>query len=155
MFDTSAPHGRQNYKRNLNLAGLPDGAIDTLVDRTRRRTSPLSLTLIFQLGGAVAAVGEGETAYSDRAAAFNVDVNAQWLDPHDAAGDDHRSWVRELYGALEPFATGGAYVNFLMGDEGEGRVRSMYGSSKYERLLELKRRYDADNVFRLNQNIRP
>jgi FAD/FMN-containing dehydrogenase len=155
MFDASAPHGRQNYKRNLNLAGLPDEAIDVVVDRTRRRTSPLSMTVIFQLGGAVAGVGEDDTAYSDRGAAFNIDVNAQWLDRHDVAADKHQSWVREFHAALEPVATGGAYVNFLMGDEGEGRVRSTYGAAKYERLLALKRRYDADNLFRLNQNICP
>lgn len=151
----SAPHGRQNYKRNLNLAGLPDEVIDLVVDRTRRRTSPLSLTMIFQLGGAIAGVGEKETAYSDRGAAFNIDINGQWLDRDDVATDEHQSWVREFHAALEPFATGGAYVNFLMGDEGEGRVRSTYGTAKYDRLLALKRRYDGDNLFRLNQNIRP
>lgn len=154
-FDGSAPHGRQNYKRNLNLAGLPDGAIDVLVDRSRRRTSPFSVTLIFQLGGAVGTVGEGETAYSDRGAAFNVDINAQWLDPDDVAAEEHLKWVREQHAALEPFATGRAYVNFLMGDEGEGRVQSTYGTAKYERLRSLKRQYDAENVFRHNHNIQP
>lgn len=155
MFDASAPHGRQNYKRNLNLGGLPDEVIDILIERTRRRTSPHSLTLIFQLAGAVAGVDENDSAYSDRAAACNVDINAQWCQPHDPTADEHQRWVREFHSALEPFATGGAYVNFLMGDEGQDQVRSIYGAAKYERLVALKRHYDPENVFRLNQNIRP
>jgi FAD/FMN-containing dehydrogenase len=155
MFDASAPHGRQNYKRNANLAGLPDAAIDSLLDSAGRMTSPHSLALIFQLGGAVSRVAEDATAYSDRGAMFNVDINAQWLDPRDPRAPDHVQWVRDYHADLKPFATGGAYVNFLMGDEGDDRLRSTYGAAKYERLVRLKRLHDPDNVFRLNQNIRP
>lgn len=155
MFDATALHGRRNYKRNLNLAGLPDGAIALLIEHSMRRTSPHSLTLIFQLGGAVARVGEGATAYSDRAAMYNVDLNAQWLDGTDPRADEHVQWVRDFHAAMQPFATGGAYVNFLMGDEGDDRVRTTYGRAKYDRLVALKRRYDPDNVFHFNQNIRP
>ncbi len=64
------------------------------------------------------------------------------------------SWARQMAAALEPFSTGGVYVNFL-GDEGEGRVRAAYGASRYDRLVGLKDRYDPGNLFRLNQNIRP
>jgi FAD/FMN-containing dehydrogenase len=155
MFDASAPHGRQNYKRNANLGGLSDGVIDLLLEQTQRMTSPLSLTLVFQLGGAVSRVAEDATAYSDRGAMFNVDVNAQWLDAHDPRADQHAQWVRDFHEALQPFATGGAYVNFLMGDEGEDRVRSTYGAAKHQRLVGIKQRYDPGNVFRLNQNICP
>jgi hypothetical protein len=155
MFDASAPPGRLNYKRNANLAGLPDAAIDVLLENARRMTSPHSLTLIFQLGGAVSRVAEDATAYSDRGAMFTADLNAQWLDPHDPRAEEHVQWVRDFHAALQPFATGGAYVNFLMGDEGPDRVRSTYGDSKYDRLVGLKQCYDPDNVFRLNQNIRP
>lgn len=155
MFDASAPHGRQNYKRNANLADVPDGAIDVLIEYTQRKTSPLSLTLIFQLGGAVSWTAEDDTAYSNRGALFNADLNAQWLDPHDPQRDEQVQWVRDFHASLQPFATGGAYVNFLMGDEGPDRVRSTYGAAKYERLVELKRRYDPGNVFQLNQNVRP
>jgi FAD/FMN-containing dehydrogenase len=155
MFDASAPHGRQNYKRNVNLAGLSDGAIEVLVEAAMRRTSPLSMTLIFQLGGAVGRLREEATAYSDRRAAFNVDINAQWTDQDDPRAEEHIQWVRDVHTALGPLSTGGAYVNFLMGDEGRRQLRSTYGDAKYQRLVELKRRYDPDNVFRLNQNIQP
>jgi len=155
MFDASAPPGRQNYKRNSNVGGLPNGLIDVLVDFTEKRTSPMSLTLIFQFGGAVARVAEGATAFSDRTAAYNIDINAQWLEAGDPRRDEHVRWVRDFGAALQPFGTGGTYVNFLMDDEGKDRVRSTYGHEKHRRLVSLKRRYDPDNVFRLNQNIRP
>lgn len=155
IFDASAPHGRQHYKRNVNLAVLSDAAIDCIVDHAQSMTSPLAMTLIFQLGGAISRVPEGAAAYSDRHALFNVDIDAQWVDPHDPLADDHMQWVRAFHEALQPLGSGGSYVNFLMGDEGDDRLRAVYGAPKFERLAALKRRYDPDNVFRLNQNIRP
>lgn len=155
MFDASAPHGRQNYKRNCNLAELSDPVIDLLLDSAANHTSPHSLTLVFQLGGAVARVHEDATAYSDRGAQFNIDINAQWTDPHDPRAPQHAHWVRDLHEALQPFSTGRAYINFLNGDEEGDRVRTAYGLGKYERLARLKRRYDPNNVFHINQNIRP
>jgi FAD/FMN-containing dehydrogenase len=153
-FDASAPHGRHHYKKNANLPALSDQAIDTLIECAQARTSAWSVTLIFQLGGAVGRVAEDGTAYSDRAAAFNVDIDAQW-DRDDARSEDHIAWVRNCHKALLPFTTGGSYVNFLMGDEGADRVRLVYGHDKYERLVTLKHRYDPGNVFQLNQNIAP
>ena len=155
MFDASAPHGRQNYKRNTNVAALSDAAIDVLLEYTEKRASPLSMTLIFQLGGAVARVGEDATAYSGRAAAYNIDINAQWTHTTDELAPKHIAWVRNFNSALEVFSSGGAYVNFLMGDEGEDRMRNTYGQAHLDRLVTLKRCYDPDNVFRLNHNIDP
>jgi hypothetical protein len=155
MFDATAPHGRQNYKRNANLAGMPDAVVDVLMEYSGRRTSPHSMAMVYQLGGAISRLSEDATAYGDRGALFNVDLNAQWLDPADPRADEHSRWVRDFYAALQPFATGRAYVNFLMGDEGQDRVKATYGAAKYQRLVALKRRYDPDNVFRLNQNIVP
>jgi FAD/FMN-containing dehydrogenase len=154
MFDPAAPAGLQNYMRTRNLAALPDEAIDVLVEHAQRITSPLSVAQIYQLGGAVSRVAEDATAYGDRGAMFNAVINAQWPDPLDPRADEHLRWVRDFHAALQPFATGGAYVNFLM-NEGEDRVRAAYGAAKYARLAELKLRYDPHNVFRLNQNIRP
>jgi FAD/FMN-containing dehydrogenase len=81
-----------------------------------------------------------------------VNINGVWISPEGREGA--ASWVRDLYSALEPHAHGRAYVNF-MGDEGEDRVRAAYGPEKYARLVALKDRFDPENVFRLNQNIRP
>jgi FAD/FMN-containing dehydrogenase len=107
---------------------------------------------VFQLGGAVSRVAEDGTAYAHRDARHNVNINGVWTE-EEGEPSRHVAWTREFFQALEPHSPG-VYVNFL-GDEGEERVRAAYGPGKYDRLLALKRRYDPDNFFRLNQNIKP
>jgi FAD binding domain/Berberine and berberine like len=153
LFNPAVPHGWHYYWKSCELPPLTDGAIDTLVEHAARIASPRSYVIVFQLGGAVARVGEHETAYGQRDAAHNVNINAVWLGD-DPARDEHVRWTRECFAALEPFSTGRAYVNFL-GDEGQARVRAAYGEERYARLVALKRTHDPDNVFRLNQNIDP
>ena len=151
MFDPTFPHGRWYYFRSRDVAELTDEVIDTVVEHALRITSPHSGFPIFQLGGAIARVGDAETAFSGRTAGHTININGI---AETAAGfDEQREWVRGLSAALEPYQTG-VYVNFLM-DEGEQRVREAYGAEKYERLRALKRKYDPDNFFHLNQNIRP
>jgi hypothetical protein len=103
------------------------------------------------MGGAVARVGEDDTAFNGRNAGFtfNANGNSVTADGFDA----ERRWARDYWSALAPFHTS-VYVNFLM-EEGEDRVRQAYGSDKYDRLKALKRRYDPSNFFKLNQNIKP
>jgi hypothetical protein len=108
--------------------------------------------VIFQLGGAVASVPEDATAYSHRNAAHNINVNGVWQ-PGDPGADEHTQWTRRFYDELAPFYSG-VYVNFLM-EEGHDRVRAAYGHEKYERLVEVKTKYDPENFFRINQNIAP
>jgi len=96
-------------------------------------------------------VGENETAFNGRNAGFTYNIGASTAT---AEGfDEEREWVRNFWSALEPHFTS-VYVNFLM-DEGKDRVRQAYGAQKYDRLKTLKRKYDPDNVFRINQNIPP
>jgi hypothetical protein len=106
---------------------------------------------IWQLGGAVARVGEEETAFSGRAAGHEFNISA--ITETENGFEEEREWARTFWSALAPHHTS-VYVNFLM-EEGEDRVREAYGPEKYERLKALKRRYDPDNFFRLNQNISP
>jgi FAD/FMN-containing dehydrogenase len=153
VFNAGVPHGWHYYWKSWELPPLQDAAIDTLVEQARRITSPRSYVIVFQLGGALARVGDHDTAFGQRDAAHDVNINAVWL-PGDAARDEHVRWARECYAALEPFATGRTYVNFLA-DEGQQRVRAAYGEERYARLVALKRAYDPGNVFRLNQNIDP
>ena len=102
-------------------------------------------------GGAVAQIGEDETHFSGRSAGFMFNINGNSCT---AEGfDAERDWARTYWSALAPYQSG-MYVNFMM-DEGEERVRHAYGPAKFDRLKALKRRYDPDNVFRLNQNIPP
>jgi FAD/FMN-containing dehydrogenase len=151
MFDPLVPHGWHRYWKSVELPPLTDDAIDTLVEHASAVTSPKSYRIVFQLGGALARVGEDETAFSQRDAAHNVNINAVWTED-DVAGDRHVAWARDFYSAMEPHAGERVYLNFL-GDEGADRVRQAYGVRQYERLAELKRRYDPTNFFRLNQNI--
>jgi len=152
MLDPVVPHGWHYSWKSCEVPDLGDEVIDALVEGTERITSPRSYTLVFNLGGAVARVGEDDTAYSHRAAGHNVNINAAWLGG-DPDADRHVAWTRDVFRAVEPHAMG-VYVNFL-GDEGQDRVRVAYGPAKYDRLAALKARYDPGNVFRLNQNIVP
>jgi FAD/FMN-containing dehydrogenase len=153
MFDPGAPHGWHYYWKSVELPPLTDGAIETLVEQASKITSPHSYCIVFQLGGALGRVDEGETAFSQRGTAHNVGIDAAWTED-DPDGDRHIAWVRDFYDAMQPHAGGHVYVNFL-GDEGGERVRQAYGAENYERLVELKRAYDPTNFFRRNQNIAP
>ena len=151
MFDPSFPHGRWYYFRSADLAELTDDVIDIVAERAPQMTSPLTAFPIFQLGGAIRHVSEDETAFNGRTAGHTININACTAT---AAGfDEEREWSRSFWTALRPFHTS-VYVNFLM-DEGEERIRQAYGAKRYDRLKALKRKYDPDNFFRLNQNIPP
>ena len=153
MFDASVPHGWHYYWKTIELPPLSDEAIDTLVEHASALTSPKSYCIVFQLGGALARVAEGETAFSQRDAVHNVNINAVWTED-DPDADRHIAWTRDFFDAMQPHAGGRVYVNFL-GEEGADRVREAYGAGNYERLVELKRTWDPTNFFRLNQNIEP
>jgi FAD/FMN-containing dehydrogenase len=153
MFDPFVPHGWHRYWKSVELPPLTDDAIDTLVEHSSALTSPRSYCIVFQLGGALTRVGEGEMAFSQRAAAHNVNVNAVWTE-EDPDAARHIAWARSFFDAMQPHAGGQVYLNFL-GEEGGNRVRQAYGARTYERLVELKRVYDPTNFFRLNQNIEP
>jgi FAD/FMN-containing dehydrogenase len=152
MFDAGVPHHWGYYWKSHYLPPLSDGAIEVMLERAWSKTSAASYTLVFHLGGAIARLPEDASAASGRDAAHAININAAWPE----GGPDHPDirWCREYFSAMEPHATGGVYVNFLHNDEGEARVRAAYGS-RYERLSRIKARYDPDNVFRSNQNIRP
>jgi hypothetical protein len=153
MFDATVPHGWHYYWKSAELPPLSDGAIETLVEHAAVQTSPLSYCITFHLGGAVSRVGEEETAFSQRDATHNVNINGVWTED-DEEPERHVEWTRRFHAALEPFARDRVYVNFL-GDEGAERVRSAYGEEKHERLTALKEKWDPSNFLRNNQNIVP
>ena len=95
-------------------------------------------------------VDEDATAYSHRDAAYAVNMNASWTE---GEAEQHIQWARDFSTAMQPLSSGG-YVNFLS-NEGEERIKAAYGAAKYERLVDLKNKYDPTNLFRMNQNIRP
>jgi FAD/FMN-containing dehydrogenase len=143
--------GMRNYWKSHDFTELSDGLIDVFVDAARRIPDPQTEIAFVQLGGAVSRIPVEDTAYTHRDAEFVVNVHGRWADPEKDA--TCIGWARELFDAAAPYATGGAYVNFLTQDEGE-RVRAVYGGN-YERLVAVKNKYDPSNLFRVNQNIRP
>ncbi|HEY6606991.1 MAG TPA: FAD-binding oxidoreductase [Gaiellaceae bacterium] len=151
MFDPSFVPGRWYYFKSCDVPGLTDEIIDLTVEHSLQIKSPLTSFPIWQMGGAVSRVGDNETAFGGRNAVFTYNIGAS---TETAAGfDEEREWVRTFWSALEPWHET-VYVNFL-GDEGQERVRTAYGAEKYDRLKTLKRKYDPDNFFRINQNIPP
>jgi DNA-binding HxlR family transcriptional regulator len=151
MFDAGVPHGWHYYWKSAEIGALEDAVVDTLVDHTSRIGSPWSYTIMFQLGGAVADVDEDATAYSNRGAAHNVNINGVWL-PHQEIGDHETAWTRGFFADLEPHQTG-VYLNFLDRDDHD-RVRAAYGDDTYRRLTDIKRQYDPNSVIGVNHNIR-
>lgn len=143
--------GAQKYWKADYLSGIDDAAIDALVEAAAAFSSPASDIKLAALGGALARIPEDATAYGHRNAAFLLNINTRWDDPEPVT--DHIGWTRTLWADLHRLALG-VYVNFL-GDEGENRVLQAYGQQKYERLAELKARWDPGNLFRVNQNIQP
>src|SRR4249919_1814365 len=151
MFDPSFPAGRWYYFKSCDVAELSDEIIDITVEHSLQISSPLTAFPIWQMGGAVSRVGDDETAFNGRSTGFTYNIGAS---TETSAGfAEEREWVRDFWSALRPWHEG-VYVNFL-GDEGAERIRQSYGSKKYDRLQDLKRKYDPDNFFQINQNISP
>ena len=152
-FDAALPHGRHYYWKSHRLPPLDDEMIEIVAEHAGAITSPLSTIGLFCFGGAVARVPDDATAYPHRDAAHDVNIVASWM-PDDPDPARHKAWVRGLFDALAPYSQG-VYVNFTSDDTPE-RVRSAaYGPEKWARLVELKRKYDPGNFFRVNANIPP
>jgi FAD/FMN-containing dehydrogenase len=151
LLDPSFPHHWWYYIRSCNLAELTDDVIDILVHHGLQITSPRTVFSIYHLGGAVARVGEDETAFGGRDAGHTMNVIG--ITSTGDRFEHEREWARDLWTALQPHHQN-VYVNFLM-EEGEERILQAYGAAKYDRLKALKRKYDPENFLRLNQNIPP
>lgn len=154
FFDADYPaHEKRYYWKSRFLAGLPDEAIDLLIEINEGSPSPESTIDIWQLGGAISRLGSAESAFGDRSAPYLVGIEANWYDP--AADQVCLTWARQAYVQLGPFSTGSAYLNFPgMYEEQEQLVRAAFGDN-LPRLTEVKRRYDPGNRFSLNPNIHP
>jgi FAD/FMN-containing dehydrogenase len=108
---------------------------------------------MFHLGGAVSRVADGRTAFGNRQASHAITLDGVWR-PGEAHAEHDTAWARRFFAALDRFREG-VYVNFLGADEQPDRIREAYGADVYERLRDVKAKYDPDNVFHHNQNIRP
>jgi hypothetical protein len=151
MFDAAFKRGWAYYFRSCDVGGLSDDVLDIGAKYGEQIGSPLTSFAMFQLGGAVRSLGDEDTAFNGRQSAHTINIPGAAETPQQL--DAERDWVRRFWTELEPHNVG-AYVNFLM-DEGEARVRRSYGAEKYAKLQALKKKYDPDNFFHLNQNIAP
>ena len=152
ILDEGYPAGSLNYWLSSFTRGLPDELIDTMVERFASVPSPMSAILVEHFHGAVTRVGVTDTAVPHRAEGWNLVLPSVWLDP--TATDENIAWTRETHRALAPHLDEARWLNYLGDDQGLDALRGAYGPN-YERLLELKRRYDPENVFHHNHNIDP
>jgi FAD/FMN-containing dehydrogenase len=152
MADEEMAWGKRFYMKGGFLAELSDSFVAAGLARVAEAPDPESGITLWAQGGAIARTPEDAMAFTGRAAPYWLGVESAWDDP--AQDDLHIEWGRSTMDALEPFTAAGHYVNDMV-ESGEDVVRSVYGPAKYERLAELKRAYDPDNVFHLNQNVRP
>lgn len=150
-FDPLLTPGARNYWKSHNFAALNDGAIDTLIQYTRKLPSSQSEIFLGLLGGQTNRAAPDATAYPHRDVLFAMNVHTRWTDP----AEDKKciTWAREFFAASAPYAAGSVYINFLTQDESE-RISEAYGKN-YDRLVDVKNKYDPGNLFRQNQNIKP
>jgi hypothetical protein len=151
LLDGAFPKGALNYWKSAFFTELSDAAIQTMVDAFEATPSIMTGMVVEHFHGAVTRIDPTATAFPHRQPGYNLAITGEWLDP--AETEANVRWVRETFAALEPYMAPQVYVNYLGGDEG-ARTRNAYGPN-YDRLLDLKRRYDPDNRFRLNANIDP
>jgi hypothetical protein len=151
FFDPIYPAGLQWYWRADFMGKLSDDAIREHVRHAATLPTEKSAVHLYPLNGAAARVGAGDTAYRHRDALWSQVIVG--VDPNPANADTLRDWTVGYYEALHPYSMGSAYVNFMM-DEGLDRIRATYGAN-YDRLAQIKRQYDPDNFFRVNQNVPP
>ena len=152
LDDPNATHGLQRYWRSAFTEQIPDELIHALVDGASRFSSPLSAIIFFYMHGAATRVASAETAFAPRRPLWDVDLVGQWASAGESA--DHITWVKSLWGRMEPHLLGTAYVNHLSSDDRPEKVRASFGEN-YGRLRQVKGVYDPTNVFRMNANIAP
>jgi len=150
-FDPLLTKGARNYWKSHNFAQLSDGAIDVIIEYAAKLPSPQCEIFIGTIGGQTGRVAPQAMAYANRDANYVMNVHGRW----ESASEDARGieWARGFFAKAQPFASDGAYINFLTQDETD-RIAFAYGPT-FKRLVEIKKKYDPTNLFRMNQNIKP
>ena len=150
-FDPLLTPGARNYWKSHNFTTMADGLIDVVIEYVKKLPSPHCEIFFGAIGGATTRPSPDATAYAHRDAKFVMNVHGRWETP----AEDERciAWSRDYFRASAPFASAGAYVNFLTADETD-RVKAAYGPN-YDRLAKVKRKYDPENLFRTNWNVKP
>lgn len=150
-FDPLLAQGARNYWKSHNLTEIHDEVMDTMIDFTGKMPSPHCEIFVGLISGAANKVPADAMAYGHRDAQYVMNVHSRWEGKNE--DNDCINWARTFFTAVAPFASGGAYTNFMTEDETD-RIVAAYGPN-YQRLLEIKMKYDPENIFHLNQNIKP
>ena len=151
LLDDAFQRGSFNYWKSAFFTELNEQVVTKLIEAYENAPTPLCFLVVEHFHGAAVRVDPAATAFPHRQTGYDCIILSQWNDP--AETETGIRWARETYESLLPHLTDGAYVNYLDNDDAS-RVRAAYGPN-YDRLAELKRKYDPDNTFRLNQNIVP
>ncbi|MGH3038093.1 MAG: FAD-binding oxidoreductase [Gaiellaceae bacterium] len=153
LLDDAFPTGSLNYWKSAFLSELTDEAIDELLARFASCPSPMTTALVEHFHGEVTRVPVDATAVPHREPGYNLVITSVWTDPH--ASEENVAWTKDTFAAMEPFLVARRYLNYFSEDDvGDDPVRAAYGPN-YERLVQLKKEYDPENVFRLNANVAP
>ena len=152
LLDAGFEKGNLNYWKSSFLHGLEDGLIDAMIEQYASTPSPLNALLFEHFHGAVTRVGETETATPHRSEGYHLLMPGVWKEPADT--EANIAWIRGAWDALKPYFRDARWLNYLDDDEPADQVRAAYGPN-WERLVEVKRKHDPENVFHLNQNIDP
>jgi FAD/FMN-containing dehydrogenase len=153
ILDEDYPDGWRYYWKSVNVPELSDELIERLARHAAAAPSAHSTIDVWYQGGAMAGVGEDETAFANRSEPYLLGIEGNWED--DAGSDENVAWVRDTFADMRSFSAGGVYLNFPgFLEEGKQLLREGYGKN-YDRLAEVKTRYDPANLFRLNANIEP
>jgi FAD/FMN-containing dehydrogenase len=151
-LDPAWGNGFHNEWMGHYIQDLDDSTIDTLLEYVSRVTSPYTDVKLAHMEGAIKRVGENETAFSYRNSKYAMVIQTRWQDPYET--EKHLKWTHDFFNAMKSHGTGKVYVNFIA-DEGDKRVRDAYNPTTFKRLQKVKAKYDPDNMFRMNQNIKP
>lgn len=152
LFDSGNPKGRRYYQKSEYLPGIESGLCEKLIEHAAKNPSPLSVMMLFQIEGALNKLDEEHSPAGNRNAHFVLNIPGSWEKPEDDR--QNIAWVRNAWEDLKSFSTGGNYINFQTEDEGASRIESALGKSLH-RLTQIKAKWDPQNVFRMNRNIKP
>jgi FAD/FMN-containing dehydrogenase len=152
-LDGTQPKGKHYYWKTEFAGELSDGLLSTMRGLAAENPIPGGQLVVAHLGGALNERDDDDGAVGNRDARYVYGAAGMW-DPDDPDGDRYRDWVRDAWEQFRPFSTGGNYVNFQTADEDDERIRATYGTN-YDRLVEVKTKYDPENLFRVNRNVRP
>jgi FAD/FMN-containing dehydrogenase len=152
LLDATQPKGRRYYWKSEYLPGLKPDLLAKTIDHAKAIPSPHSAILLFPLDGALNRLTENHSAVGNRDAAWVINIASSW----ERAEDDKKNieWARGAWEDLRGFSTGGTYINFLTEEETDNRIRAAYRDN-YERLVDVKTKWDPTNLFRINKNISP